>query len=146
MKAKELDPEKVEILTVDAPQDGIYILKKLEEENSPEYGNALRLLEFVGDSCSAGDRIANVDPSGNVYVCQFAQLAELKVGNIRQQKFSEIWKDEVNPILSTFRNKVRKLKGKCGKCAHKQLCGGGCRIRAYFQYGDLWAEDPLCPF
>lgn len=145
MKAKELDPEKAEILTVDAPQDGIYILKQLEEENSPEYNDALKLLEFTGDSCSAGDRIANVDPSGNVYVCQFAQLAELKVGNIRQQKFSEIWKDDVNPILSSFRNKVKNLKGKCGKCVYKQFCGGGCRIRAYFQYGDLWAEDPLCP-
>lgn len=145
MKAKELDPEKTEILTVDAPQDGIYILNRLKEENSPEYDNALKLLQFTGDSCSAGDRIANVDPSGNVYVCQFAQLTELKVGNVKQQRFSEIWKDDTNPILSAFQNKVKNLKGKCSKCTYKQLCGGGCRIRAYFQYGDLWAEDPLCP-
>ncbi len=144
-KAKKFDPEKTEILSVDAPQDGIYMLKKLKEENSPEYENALRLLEFTGDSCSAGDRVANVDPSGNVYVCQFAQLDELKVGNIRQHKFSEIWTDDFNPILSTFRNKVKNLKGKCGECAYKQICGGGCRIRAYFHHGEVMAEDPLCP-
>jgi MoaA/NifB/PqqE/SkfB family radical SAM enzyme len=38
------------------------------------------------------------------------------------------------------------LRGRCGKCGYKKICGGGCRIRAYFQYGDLWAEDPLCPY
>lgn len=143
-RAKKLGPEKIEILTVDAPQDGIYVLNKLSEENSPEYENALRLLKFTGDSCSAGNRIANVDPSGNVYVCQFAQLPELRVGNVRKQRFSEIWNDDANPALSAFRNKVKNLRGKCGKCTHRQLCGGGCRIRAYFQHGDLWAEDPLC--
>ncbi|NIU84317.1 MAG: radical SAM protein [Candidatus Thorarchaeota archaeon] len=145
-RAKELDPKKIEILTVDAPQDGIYILNRLQEENLPQYEDALKLLQFTGDSCSAGKRIANVDPSGDIYVCQFAQLPQLRVGNIRQQKFSEIWEADTNPILSAFRNKVKNLKGKCGKCAYKQLCGGGCRIRAYFQHGDLWAEDPLCPY
>lgn len=143
-KAKEFDPEKVEILTVDAPQDGVYLLEKLKGEKSPEHENASELLKSIGDSCSAGDRVANVDSCGNVYVCQFAQLAELKVGNTRQQKFSEIWSDDDNFVLSTFRNKVKDLEGKCGKCPHKKLCGGGCRIRAYFKYHNLWAEDPLC--
>ena len=144
-KAKEFDPEHIEILTVDAPQDSLYILDKLKKEGSPEYGNAIKLLEYTGDSCSAGDRIANVDPAGNVYPCQFAQLEELRIGNVRQRKFSEIWNDSKNPILSAFRNKTKHLKGKCGVCAYKELCNGGCRIRAYVEYGDPWAEDPFCP-
>lgn len=144
-KTKELDPNEFEILTVDGPQDGIYIIKKMEKENLPGYRDALKLLQLTGDSCSAGIRIANVDPFGNVFVCQFAQLDELKIGNVRDRKFSEIWKDNNNPILSAFRNKIENLSGKCGECDHKELCGGGCRIRAYIQYNDLWAEDPLCP-
>lgn len=145
-KAKELPPEKMEILTVDAPQDGIYILDRLQEESSLQFEDALRLLQFTGDSCSAGKRIANINANGDVYVCQFAQRPELRVGNVKQQKFSRIWKEENNPVLSAFRNKLEKLKGKCGECPHKQLCDGGCRIRAYSQYNDLWAEDPLCPY
>lgn len=145
MKAKEFNPSRMEILTVDAPQDGLYILNKLREEDSPEYENALKLLKYTGDSCSAGERIANVDPAGNVYPCQFAQLEELKIGNVKQRKFSEIWNDLKNPVLSAFRNKTAHLKGKCGLCAYKELCNGGCRIRAYIEYGDIWAEDPLCP-
>ncbi len=78
----------MEILTVDAPQDGVYLLNKLKEDNSQEYGNgnALKLLEYTGDLCSAGDRVANVDPRGDVYPCQFAQLEEFKIGTYGRGK------------------------------------------------------------
>ncbi len=145
-RAKDVDPGKIELLTVDAPQDGIYLLNKLREEDSQGYEDALKLLQFTGDSCSAGDRVANVDPAGNVYPCQFAQLEEFKIGNVRERKFSELWIDSENPVLAAFREKTNLLKGKCASCVYKELCGGGCRIRAYAQYGDIWAEDPLCPF
>lgn len=145
-RADDLGQGKIELLTVDAPQDGIYLLNKLREEDSQGYENALKLLQFTGDSCSAGDRVANVDPAGNVYPCQFAQLEEFRIGNVRERKFSELWHDSENPILAAFREKTNFLKGKCASCVYKELCGGGCRIRAYAQYGDIWAEDPLCPF
>ncbi len=145
-RADDMDQGKMEFLTVDAPQDGIYLLNKLKEEDSQGYENALKLLQFTGDSCSAGDRVANVDPAGNVYPCQFAQLEEFKIGNVRERKFSKLWIDSENPILAAFREKTNLLKGKCASCVYKELCGGGCRIRAYAEYGDIWAEDPLCPF
>ena len=144
--ARDLNPEKMEFLTVDAPQDGICLLNKLKEDDVQEYENACKLLQFTGDSCSAGDRVANVDPVGNVYPCQFAQLEEFKIGNVRERKFSELWNDTENPVLAMFREKTKFLKGKCASCEYKELCGGGCRIRAYAEYGDILAEDPLCPF
>ena len=144
-KAKTLDPSLIEILTVDAPQDGIYLLKKMKEENHPEYENAYKLLSFTGDSCSAGDRAANVDPVGNIYACQFAQRPELVVGNVRDHKFSEIWNNSDSEILTKFRAKKGELKGICGECVNKDVCGGGCRIRALNQHRDIWAEDSMCP-
>ena len=144
-KAKTLDPSLIEILTVDAPQDGIYLLKKMKEENHPEYENAYKLLSFTGDSCSAGDRAANVDPVGNIYACQFAQRPELVVGNVRDHKFSEIWNNSDSEILTKFRAKKEQLKGICGDCVNKNICGGGCRIRALNQHRDIWAEDSMCP-
>ena len=144
--ARDLNAEEMELLTVDAPQDGIYLLSKLKEDNRGDYENALKLLHYTGDSCSAGDRVANVDPLGNVYPCQFAQLSEFKIGNVRERKFSELWNDPDNSILKKFREKTEHLKGRCGSCVYNALCGGGCRIRAYAQYGDLCAEDPLCPY
>lgn len=144
-RACDLGPAKMEILTVDAPQDGIHLLNLLKEDGSPEYENALTLLQYTGDSCSAGDRVANVDPTGNVYPCQFAQMDEFKIGNIREREFSDLWNDPGNSVLVMFREKTKYLKGKCGSCDYRELCGGGCRIRAYAQQGDIWAEDPLCP-
>jgi radical SAM protein with 4Fe4S-binding SPASM domain len=143
-KAGMLPGEEMEILTVDAPQDGIYLLHKMKETGSSEYENALTLLRYMGDSCSAGDRVANVDPHGIVYPCQFMQREEFRIGSIRERKFSQIWNDAGNPLLSALRSKVGLLTGKCGSCKYKGICGGGCRIRAYTQGGGLWAEDPLC--
>jgi MoaA/NifB/PqqE/SkfB family radical SAM enzyme len=35
------------------------------------------------------------------------------------------------------------LKGRCGHCTYKYICGG-CRARAYAYYGDYLAPDPGC--
>ncbi|MEM3017429.1 MAG: radical SAM protein [Candidatus Bathyarchaeia archaeon] len=142
--AQNSDPEKIEILTVDAPQDGAYILDRLEEESPSRHDRAEEILECIGDTCSAGDRILNIDPEGNIYPCQFAQLESLKVGNLREGSLTEIWNDPAKSVLSSMRSKVNRLKGKCGKCVHRKICTGGCRVRAYFESGDLWAEDPMC--
>ena len=144
-KAEELGNDRMEILTVDAPQDAVYILSRLKREDSEAYTDALKLLEFTGDFCSAGDRIVSVDPAGNVYPCQFAQLEQLKVGNIRKRSFKEIWDDARNPVLTAFREKTKNLKGKCKICSYKKLCSGGCRVRAYVESADLNADDPFCP-
>jgi AdoMet-dependent heme synthase len=37
------------------------------------------------------------------------------------------------------------LKGKCGFCEYKKVCGG-CRARAYEATGDYLAEEPLCSY
>ena len=144
-KAIELG-DKIEILTVDAPQDAVFLMQKMKENGlKDEYESALKLIEFTGDTCSAGERVANVDPAGNVYPCQFAQIPSLKIGNIRERRFSEIWNDDSNKVLNAFRNKQKNLKGACGACEFKNICGG-CRVRALSAFGDIWAEDPLCPF
>jgi radical SAM protein with 4Fe4S-binding SPASM domain len=142
--AKTSDPDKIEILSVDAPQDGVYVLNRLKNEEPRRYDKAREILEFIGDTCSAGDRVLNINPEGNIYPCQFAQLEILKVGNIKEGTLSKIWNAPTNPVLVDFRTKVTKLKGKCGQCTHRKICSGGCRIRAYYESGDLWAEDPAC--
>lgn len=144
-RAYGVDPAAMEFLTVDAPQDAVYLLKRLQEEDFPRYESMCTLLARAGVGCSAGDRIANIDPSGDVYPCQFAQMDELKLGNVREKPFSAIWNDPENRILADFRRKKDLVGGSCGRCSYRDCCGGGCRIRAFAESGDLWAEDPLCP-
>ena len=131
---------KAEILTVDNHADGVYIYNYLKKKNPTRADEVMQLLEMHG-GCSAGTKFANVDPQGNVHPCQFWQHVSL--GNVKERKFSEIWNDKENEFLESLRNKEKMLKGRCGECTYKAVCGG-CRIRAEVVHGDVWAEDPAC--
>ena len=143
-KAKEIDPASMEFLTVDAPQDCIHLLTSMEEDGSPDIAEARELLQSLNGGCSAGTRVANIDSHGNVYPCQFARSENFLIGNIKNKPFSTIWGDTTHPVLSQFREKQARFGGRCAGCTYRNLCGGGCRVRAYAVNGDFWAEDPFC--
>ncbi len=143
-KARETPADEMEFLTVDSPQDCIHLLASMERDQSPDLGDAQSLIASLNGGCSAGDRVANIDPLGNVYPCQFARSPEFFVGNVRERPFSDLWADSSNPVLARFRDKPVPLTGQCGECRHLSLCGGGCRVRAYAASGDFFADDPFC--
>lgn len=142
--ASKTDPSVIEFLTVDGPQDAICLLSLMEQKNSPDLPDARSLIASMKGGCSAGIRVASVTQHGDVYPCQFAQIPECHVGSIRTRKFSELWNDKDNPVLKRFRNKKEMLKGRCASCSYLDLCGGGCRVRAFFQKKDFSDDDPFC--
>lgn len=143
-RAQEIDPSMMEFLTVDAPQDCIHLIQSMERDGSPDLADAQALLASLNGGCSAGDRVANIDPSGNVYPCQFARSPAFLVGNIRERPFSVMWAEETHPVLHKFRGKKALISGRCRECSYFTLCGGGCRVRAYAETGDISASDPFC--
>jgi len=143
-KAQETDPSTMEFLTVDSPQDCIHLLQSMERDGSQDLAAASDLVKSMKGGCSAGDRVANVDPHGNVYPCQFARSRDFFVGNIRERPFSDLWTNSAHPVLARFREKPAHIGGKCGECGYLDLCGGGCRVRAYAKAGNFSAEDPFC--
>ncbi|MDD1681933.1 MAG: radical SAM protein [Methanoregula sp.] len=143
-KAKESDPAVMEFLTVDAPQDAVHLLESMEKDGSEDLDDARGLLESLKGGCSAGTRVANIDTRGNVYPCQFARSPEFLVGNVRDRPFSRIWAETENPVLTRFRDKQVSFTGRCGVCGYRDICGGGCRVRAHAANGDFYAEDPFC--
>ncbi|MHB8164502.1 MAG: radical SAM protein [Methanoregula sp.] len=143
-KAKETDPAAMEFLTVDAPQDCIHLLEAMEQDGSADLADARELLASLKGGCSAGTRVANIDAQGNVYPCQFARSPEFLVGNIRNRPFSGLWGDIDNPVLARFREKQARFGGRCSACSYRELCGGGCRVRAHAVEGNFLAEDPFC--
>ena len=143
-KAEETDPDTMEFLTVDSPQDSIHLLQSMERDGSPDLDDARDLLTSLNGGCSAGNRVANVDPLGNVYPCQFARSRDFFIGNIRDRPFSALWADSSHPVLALFREKPLRIKGECRECRHFGICGGGCRVRAYREEGDFLEKDPFC--
>ena len=142
--AKATDPSLMEFLTVDGPQDAVHLLHRMEKEGSEDIMEAKRLVSSMKGGCSAGIRVANITPSGEIYPCQFAQMPEFRIGSIREKLFAEIWNNPENPVISLFRKKNPQITGKCSNCSFLDLCGGGCRVRAFRQTGNFSAEDPFC--
>lgn len=131
---------EVEVVTADNYADGVYLYRYVREtrpERAEEVGELLRLQS----GCRAGERLLNVDFRGEVHPCPYWQSRSL--GNVRERRLSEIWRDESHPFLRVMREKSLHLRGRCGRCAYRGVCGG-CRVRAEMAYGDPLAEDPAC--
>jgi len=137
------DGRRVEILTVDNACDGPYLYLKMLREGHPRAEQVREMLEWNGGArFSSGVGIANIDFLGNVHADQFSMFRSF--GNVKQRKFSEIWQDTSDPIMAGLKDRLAKLKGRCGSCRFKSMCGGSLRARAETMLGDPWAEDPLC--
>jgi len=99
-------------------------------------GRTRTLADFIG-GCGAGRLYCSIEPQGDVQPCVFMPV---KVGNIREQKFLEIWHNAA--VLKQLRDR-ELLTGNCGSCENKYICGG-CRARAWSYFHDLTKPDPGC--
>jgi radical SAM protein with 4Fe4S-binding SPASM domain len=66
----------------------------------------------------------------------------MQLGNVKQQRFSDIWTD--SPVFNALRD-YSLLKGKCGICEYRSVCGG-CRARALANTGDFLEQEPNCAY
>ena len=96
-------------------------------------------METLTRGCLAGTGFCFISHTGNVQPCGYF---DLKAGNIRDEDFGGIWSDSL--LFKDLRD-FRNLKGKCGICEYKSICGG-CRARAYEASGDYLAEEPYCTY
>lgn len=138
--ALDRDGVEAEILTTDHHADGIYLYHWVQEHQPERAAEVKQLLSMHG-GCSAGVKMANIDPAGYVYPCQFWRSETL--GKFPEKSFQEIWFNKHNELLKALRDKPAHLKDRCGLCRAKELCGG-CRIRAEAATGDRWQSDPIC--
>jgi radical SAM protein len=86
-----------------------------------------------------GDGFVFVSHIGDVYPSGFLPVA---CGNVRERSLADIYRN--SPIMKQLRDKSL-LKGKCGVCEFKEICGGS-RSRAYAVTGDYLASDPYCAY
>jgi radical SAM protein with 4Fe4S-binding SPASM domain len=87
----------------------------------------------------AGTGFCFISHRGKVKGCGYF---DVEAGDIRQQTFAQVWQD--SPLFNCLRN-IANIKGKCGTCEYKRVCGG-CRARAYESTGDYLAAEPYCVY
>lgn len=66
----------------------------------------------------------------------------LEAGNVRQTSAVDLYRGA--PLFRALRDPTR-LRGRCGRCRWRAVCGGS-RARAYALTGDPLAEEPTCAY
>ena len=86
-------------------------------------GNGFAFISHIGEVC----------PSG---------FLQMPAGSIRRQSFVEIYRN--SPLFRELRD-YPKLKGRCGVCDFRDVCGGS-RARAFAVTGDYMETEPYCTY
>ncbi len=89
--------------------------------------------------CLAGTGFCFISHTGKVQGCGYLTV---EAGDIKRQTFWRIWAD--SPLFNRLRD-LSNIKGKCGICEYKRICGG-CRARAFEATGDYLEEEPYCVY
>lgn len=126
------------IKPTDAPQYYRIVHQKAKEAGSKvsaeQYG-----LDAMTRGCLGGITFCFISHTGDVQPCGYF---DMQLGNVREQPYKDIWTQ--SPVFNDLRD-YSKLKGKCGLCEYKGVCGG-CRARALANTGDYLDEEPYCAY
>lgn len=130
-----------EYVTGNNDADGVYLLG-WAASRFPEQAAHLRrkLVQWGGNA--SGVNVANIDNVGQVH--PDTMWWDYPLGNVRERAFGDIWQDTSDPLMAGLKQQPRPVGGRCGSCAHLDICNGNTRMRAWRLHGDFWAEDPGC--
>jgi radical SAM protein with 4Fe4S-binding SPASM domain len=140
--------EKFAVRVVEAPH---YRRWRLQRSLREKLRNAEKWPDFAtyeGDDslrdlndCARGgaNGFVFISHAGDVRPSEFAPQS---AGNLRYRSLGTIYRG--SDLFVALRD-LDNLKGKCGRCDFRHLCGGS-RARAMAMTGDLFGTDPLCAY
>ena len=124
------------IKTTEAPHYRRYLLQhRLQLKPEEAIANAGPGILPINE----GKGFAFISHTGQVQPSGFLPIP---AGNVRQDSVGEIYR---NSELFLQLRDSNNLRGKCGDCEFREICGGS-RARAYALSGDIFAEDPSCAY
>ena len=107
----------------------------VENSHPPSHASS----QMRGRGCMAGNGFCFISHVGDVFGCGFLPVP---AGNVLQRDFKQIYQE--SPLFIELRN-YNLLRGKCGMCEYKTICGG-CRARAFSYTGSYLEEEPYCVY
>jgi radical SAM protein with 4Fe4S-binding SPASM domain len=106
-----------------------YIKDKRTRQEKPEVSfcdEGFLGLEYEGEVrdqlfyCWAGVRVGSILYNGDIAACPILPREYAKQGNVRQDRFSEVWDNKFN----LFRDRDWRKSGKCKGCEWWEFCEG----------------------
>lgn len=135
---KFLARKQSQVSTIIEPVAGPQYWPYLMERRAKSNGLWFKFAQQVFHGCAAGRGFVYIKANGDVWPCPFV---EINAGNVKVRSFRSIWHQ--HEVFINLRRREHTLKGECGRCKYRTICGG-CRGRAFVYHGDYLAEDPSC--
>ncbi len=111
-----------------------------KQRGQPDWDNWFN--HFFLGRCFYG-KFMSIAENGDAIPCSYNDAT--RFGNIKTQSLQQIWENmQTSEHFSKVRDKAN-LKGKCGVCEYKDICGG-CRTTALYFTGDILGPDPQCAY
>jgi AdoMet-dependent heme synthase len=104
-------------------------------------GVAFSMTDGIGRARNVndGDGFMFISHTGDIFPSGFLPVG---AGNVRQDDLVEVYRNA--PVFRALRDRGQ-LKGKCGVCEYRPVCGGS-RARAYAVTGDYLEAEPYCAY
>lgn len=136
---------KFDIKSTEAQHYRRVLLQRRTQEKRKGNGQSLPSMLGTGTADGIGRARGINDGKGFVFISHLGEVfpsgfLPLSAGNIRQHSLKELYRH--SPLFVSLRDS-KNLKGKCGICEFREICGGS-RARAYALTGDVFAEEPCC--
>ncbi len=125
----------------------LFIQRTLEESRRGEHPVVrdrvkVRWSDTIGRASRGindGNGFVFISHTGEVYPSGFLPIS---AGNVKQNSLVDIYRN--SPLFRELRD-YSKLKGKCGVCEFRKICGGS-RARAFAMTGDYMESEPNCVY
>jgi radical SAM protein len=137
---------KFDIKSTEAQHYRRYLLQRRTEEKRQGRAVPPSIMSGVMTPDGIGRAARGInDGKGFVFISHLGEVfpsgfLPVSAGNIRRQSLTELYRH--SPLFTSLRD-TANLKGKCGVCEFREVCGGS-RARAYAMTGDMFAEEPCC--
>jgi radical SAM protein with 4Fe4S-binding SPASM domain len=115
-----------------------FLLRQRVKESHGRLAEA-EVIPCLPKGVNDGKGLVFISYRGEVFPSRYLPLSG---GDVTRQSLGEVYRD--SSLFVSLRDSSR-LKGKCGRCPVRTVCGGS-RARAYAMTGDLFASDPCCAF
>ena len=126
-----------DIKSTEAPHYRRVLLQRKHRKSSLDRSEASDGVGRAAMGVNDGKGFVFISHTGDIFPSGFLPL---KAGNVKTDSLVTIYRD--SPLFRSLRD-PNQLKGKCGACEYKSICGGS-RARSFALTGDVMAQDPFC--